>query len=420
MDFKKPLAWFAKKIIAKHKPLVIGITGSVGKTSTRHAIAAVLATKFTVREPEKNYNNEIGIPLTVIGTKGLDEGGNFFSWFRIFADAAKVLWLPAKFPKIAVLEYGIDHPGDMDALLAIVQPSMAVITTIGISHREHFNNESEIAVEKGKIAAGLPDSGTFFYNIDDTHVVEQTKRTKAKLVSFGMENPADFKLEKFTEHLGLNPRTELTVQTPTRKIEASIPVIGKGHLSAAITAVAVGEKLELEPELIIKGLANYQAVPGRLNILAGIKRTTIIDDTYNAAPSSMTEALHLLGRFPGSNKIAVLGDMLELGDLTESSHQQIGHICASMELKQLITVGEYGAIIARSAKEAGMDATKVLSFDTSSIAKQYIRDNLLEDSTILVKGSQGARMEKIVKEILAEPMSATEVLTRQYGKWLDS
>ncbi|MDQ3018299.1 MAG: UDP-N-acetylmuramoyl-tripeptide--D-alanyl-D-alanine ligase [bacterium] len=416
--FTKWLAWFARKIVAKHNPQIIGVTGSVGKTSTRHAIATVLATKYKVREPIKNYNNQIGIPLTIIGAKGLDDGGGKLGWLRIFAQAAKTLWFTSSYPKILVLEYGIDHPGDMDELLKIVQPTIAVLTTIGISHREHFNTEAEIAVEKGKMAAGLPVSGMFIYNADDVHVAEQSKRTQAKLLSYGTGS-ADIVLETVEEVLSLAPQTRLHIKTPTRILQVTIPVVGMAHEAAVLAAVAIAEALEVETDLILRGLANYRPVPGRLNILPGIKRTILIDDTYNAAPLSMMEALHLLHRYEATHKIAVLGDMLELGDLSQKAHADIGELVASMKISKLITVGELGKIIAATAVEKGMKQELVQTFNTSDEARLALQEILDPESVVLIKGSQGVRMEKVTKEVMAEPMSAPHVLCRQYGKWLE-
>jgi UDP-N-acetylmuramyl pentapeptide synthase len=412
------LAYFARKIIAKYHPMVIGITGSVGKTSTRHAIAAALSAKYQLREPEKNFNNEIGIPLTVIGARGLDEGGGKLGWLRIFVKALTVWLLPQNYPKLLVLEYGIDHPGDMDNLLNIVEPHIAVLTTIGESHREFFKTSEAVAHEKGKMAERLPKNGTFVYNAADVHVAEQTKRTQGHLMSYGAVN-SQVVLESATEQLQFPPATTMLIKTPTRSIKVTVPVVGKAHESAVMAAVAVAEAMEVETDLILKGLAGYRAMPGRLNILAGIKRTILIDDTYNAAPLSTKEALNLLGRFPNPIKVAVLGDMLELGDVSDSAHAEIGHLAATLGLNKLITVGELGYKIAVAAHEAGMPADRITSFENSDEAKLTVLNQIEQESVILIKGSQGVRMEKITKELLAEPTAATQFLVRQYGKWID-
>lgn len=415
------LAYFTRKIIAKYHPMVIGITGSVGKTSTRHAIAAALSAKYFLREPEKNYNNEIGIPLTVIGARGLDESAGFLSsklgWLRIFAKALTVWLLPQNYPKLLVLEYGIDRPGDMDVLLNIVKPQIAVLTTIGASHKEFFKTEEAIAHEKGKMAASLPKNGTFIYNAGDVLVAEQAKRTEAHLMSYGSAE-AKVTLQSVAEQLQIPPSTKMVIKTPSREINVTVPVIGKAHESAVLAAVAVAEAMEVETDLILKGLAGYRAMPGRLNILSGIKRTILIDDTYNAAPLSTMEALRLLDRFPHKIKVAVLGDMLELGDESDSAHAEIGKFATTLNLSKLITVGELGYKIAVAAHEAGMPAGNITSFENSDEAKLTVLNDIEQESVILIKGSQGARMEKITKELLAEPTAASHFLVRQYGKWL--
>lgn len=418
------LAYFTHKIIAKYHPLVIGITGSVGKTSTRHAIAAALSSKYNLREPEKNYNNQIGIPLTVIGAHGIDETTNKLSaqigWLRIFLKALSVWLLPQNYPKVLVLEYGIDHPSDMDVLLDLVQPNVAVLTAIGTSHLENFASQEQLAVEKAKIASRLKPGETFVYNADDVLVSAQAQKINTRKISFGksMEIPADVVLKSVVENLQLPPSTVMQIQTPTREMKITIPVVGVAHVSAVLAAVALCEDLEMETDLIKKGLHNYRAMPGRLNIIAGIKKSILIDDTYNAAPLSTTQGLNLLGRFQGSNKIAVLGDMLELGDGSEQAHAEIGKQVAQLNLQKLITVGELGNQIAQSAQANGMPAENILSFNTSADAASKVLETLMPESIVLIKGSQGARMEKITKELLAEPTAAAHLLVRQYGKWI--
>lgn len=424
---EKILAYFTHKIIAKYKPVVIGITGSVGKTSTRHAIAAALSSKYQLREPEKNYNNTIGIPLTVIGAKGIDESTTWFAsqlgWLRIIAKALVVWLLPQTYPKLLVLEYGIDHPGDMDELLNLVQPNIAVLTSIGISHLENYESQEQLANEKGKIASRLKPNGLLVFNGDDILVTEQASKVNAHKISYGKTNNVEVILENISETLSLNAQTNLEIKTPTRKLAISIPAIGESHVSAVLCAVALCEALEVETDLIVKGLTHYRPMPGRLNILAGIKRTILIDDTYNSAPASTKKALSLLEQFPNQIKVAVLGDMLELGNDSQNAHEEIGKICADMfsrgRLSELVTIGNHAKDIANSAIQNGMPQEKVTSFENSDLAKNSVLARLQNESVVLVKGSQGARTEKVVKELLAEPMSATHMLVRQYGKWVN-
>lgn len=421
------LAFFARKILAKHKPFIIGVTGSVGKTSTRHAIAAALGAKYKLREPIKNYNNEIGIPLTIIGTKSWDEDSSPMAkqkaLLRIIFKGLSAWLLSPDYPKVLVLEYGVDHPGDMDALLGIAKPDLTVLTTIGISHKEFFKTEAEIANEKGKLVESLQPSGIFVYNINDRLVAEQTKKTSAKKFSFGTaeagQNP-EIVLERVEETLAYPVSTKLYIKTPTREIKISVPVLGTGHIKALLAAVAVAQAMEVETDLIAKGLATYRPMPGRFTVVAGIKKSIIIDDSYNASPLSVMAGLRVLARFPNPYKIAALGDMLELGDDTDKAHKEVGELAASLSLQKLITVGDLGQKIAESARQAGMPAENIISFPDSEQAKSEVLKILQPESVIFVKGSQVTRMEKISKELMAEPSSAAQFLPRQYGKWLDT
>lgn len=418
------LAYFTHKIIAKYHPMVIGITGSVGKTSTRHAIAAALSSKYNLREPEKNYNNQIGIPLTVIGAHGIDESTNWIAaqlgWVRIFVKALSVWLLPQSYPKLLVLEYGIDHPGDMDVLLDLVKPNISVLTAIGTSHLGNFGSQHELAKEKGKIASRLNSGELFVYNGDDALVVEQAMNINCEKISFGKnsENQLNIVLKSITENLQLNPSTILDITTPSRELKITVPVVGTAHVSAIMAAAAICEGMEVETDLILKDLQNYRAMPGRLNVIAGIKKTVLIDDTYNASPLSTSEALKLLGRFSGATKIAVLGDMLELGDGSAQSHADIGKQVVELGILGLVTVGELGKQIAAGAEANGMPSENIISLETSDEAAKKVLEILIPESIILIKGSQGVRMEKVTKELLAEPTAATQLLVRQYGKWV--
>jgi UDP-N-acetylmuramoyl-tripeptide--D-alanyl-D-alanine ligase len=412
----KRLAILARQLIAKHKPKIIGIGGSVGKTSARDAIYAVVSTAFWARKGHENYNNELGLPLAILGQKS--PGRSAFGWAMLILKGYFSLWF-GSFPKVLVLEMGVDKPNDMDYLLSIAKPDIAVITNIGISHYEFFGSTEAVANEEGKLAQAVSSHGAVILNADNAVAYAQRAKTNAKVVSYGFSDKSDVRLQIETEKFVVPVETKLTVHTSTQDFSVTVPAIGLPHIYSCGSAVAVGLYLGLSIENIQTGLRAYKPVPGRLNLINGIRKTLIIDDSYNAAPDSMNEALQILTRLPHQHKVAILGDMLELGDLTESAHKQIGAKVGEMKIDKLITVGSLGQIIAEAARIAGMDAEKIVSFADSRAASDYIRRELIPESAILIKGSQGVRMERISKELLAEPMNASNLLPRQYGSWLD-
>jgi UDP-N-acetylmuramoyl-tripeptide--D-alanyl-D-alanine ligase len=415
---QKLLAALARKILAKYKPKIIGITGSVGKTSAKEAIFLVVSQTFRARKSEKNYNNEFGLPLTIIGSSSPES--NPFGWAGLIIKAILLILIPHRYPQVLVLEMGVDRPGDMDYLLSIAKPHIAVITSIGISHYEFFPDASGIEAEKGKLAQGLRSRGALIINADNEAAARQGAKTSEQVLTYSTKSSADIMLTDIQETLQDKFATAFRVKSSAYNFPAAINAVGNIHLSAVASAIAVAEALRVDVDSLKKGIAQYKPAPSRLNIIAGIKHTIIIDDTYNAAPDSVLEALALLDRLPGETKMAALGDMAELGDKSEQSHELIGQKVASMKLSHLVTVGANGKIIAHAAVTAGMASDKVLSFDTSDAARKTVQDLLQPNDAILIKGSQSVRMEKITKEIMAEPMRAGELLCRQYGQWLQN
>ncbi len=414
------LAYFAKKILAKYKPQIIGITGSVGKSSTKEAVFLVVRQKFFAGKSEKSFNGEIGLPLSIIGIK-FDPQKNPLSWLRVFLKAISLLIVTKRYPEILVLEYGVDHVGDMDKLLTIAKPDLGIITAIGVSHYEYFKNAEAIATEKGKLAAILDESSVLIVNADNPKAFEQKNKTKAKILTYALSNQADVGASLRSVSLKNPFSAELTIKTPTRSMDVAINAIGDPHYFAVTAAAAVGEALHIETDLIIKGLKEYKPAPGRLNIIPGIKHSTIIDDTYNASPDSMKQAINLFSKLEAPLKIAVLGTMRELGEITESTHKEIGQLIASVHPHYLITVAAGGKLISEAALEAGLPENIIKHFQTSEEAKQTVRELIQPGALVLAKGSQNTvRLEKIVKEIMAEPMRANELLVRQYGDWLNS
>ena len=415
------LAFFAKAILKKYRPDIIGVTGSVGKTSAKDAIYTVLAPKFSVRRNVKNYNNEIGLPLTIIGS---ETGGSSVSdWLGVFAKAIKLLlWRDKKYPGILVLEMGVDRVGDMKYLTSLAPCKVGVVTTVAPVHLEYFKTLEKIAREKSVIVTHLRKDGWAILNGDNEYIMAMAGNIKAKIMTYGFGKDCDISASEVNisqnseqEVCGLNFKLSYNGST----VPVLLPNILGEHLiyaalSAAAAAVAYGMNL-LE---ISEALRDFIAPRGRMNLISGIKGTYIIDDTYNAGPDSMEAAINTLGKIKTrADKYAVLGDMLELGDYTEEGHRRIGRAIWENGIGYLITVGERAKLIAAEALNCGMDSDNIYSFDNSAEAGRFIQGRIKAGDFILVKGSQGMRMEKATKEIMAEPLRAQELLVRQDKSW---
>lgn len=428
------LARLAKKIIAKYNPQVIGITGSIGKTSTKEAIAHVLsATGKRVRQNIKNYNNEIGLPLTIIGATA--PGRSLTGWLGVWWKGRRLLTqTDPTYPEILVLEMGIDRPGDMDKLVAIVKPTIAVLTSIGRSHLEFFGKQEDLALEKRKLVNAVPDDGWVILNHDDKLSLETRDKTKAHVLTYGFSANADYQASDLT------PITKSVVQDPEDLLLAkggfilganfkvqhagkTIPfylhrVLGRHQVLPILPAIAVGELFGMNILAVAQQLQTYRPPKGRMNLVAGLKETLIIDDTYNAAPESTIAALKTLRDLKGGRKVAILGDMLELGSETEQGHRQVGEVVAQC-VDLLVTFGPRASFIADEAVRRGLGPEKIhVVQDEHRTIEEIVQNWLKPGDIILIKGSQSARMEMVVKMLMAEPLKAGELLVRQEPDWL--
>ena len=429
------LAFLARETIRKYKPLVVGVTGSVGKTSTRLAIFAVVNSKYLARTAEKNYNNEIGLPLAILGIPHY--GHNIFAWSVALVTAAlKIYGLRktiGKYPEVLVLEYGIDRPGDMDTLLKIARPSIGIVTAIGDIpvHVEFFSDPEEVIREKAKLIQALPVHGHTILNHDDDAVLDMKRGTLAHPLTFGTDEDSDVRMSNYKL---LNVRAGDGTEMPegiTYKLAykgSEVPVrldgvFGMPHAYAAAAATAVGVTLGMNLIEIAEALRSYTPPPGRMRLLKGNRHSYILDDTYNAAPKSMRAALETLEALPGARKIAVLGDMRELGRYSEQAHRTIGDQAAAF-VDLLFCIGPAARFIADEAKTRGVENNprrleddQVLIFDDAAQAGCVLEPILRRGDVILVKGSQSMRMERVVEEIMADPERAEELLVRQEEYW---
>ncbi len=425
--FYRLLANTARKQLAQHQPHIIAVTGSVGKTSTRTAIAHALSVQFRVRTPYKNYNNEIGVPLAILGQKS--PGKNAWEWLKLLWHASQ----KQDMPEYLVLEYGADKPGDIGYLASIAKPEVAVITAISPVHVSNYPNFEALVNEKASLGNHVGPKGLVVLNADDSRVASLRSRYQGQVMTYGLHTPADVyatDIAFYTRRDGdgrFMPNEQFArlgakihVGQETTDIEL-VNCVSETVLSAILAGCAVatfyGIPLQEALEELVK---TNQPLPGRLHPIAGIRGSLIIDDSYNAAPASMIAALDVLTAFdPGEQQdrhIAVLADMAELGGISQEEHQKIGRRVAEVA-DLFVAVGSQMRMAAEAAIAAGMERNAVHCFATSVEAGRYLDTTIQAGDVVLVKGSQSMRMEKTVKDIMAEPLRAEELLVRQEREW---
>jgi UDP-N-acetylmuramoyl-tripeptide--D-alanyl-D-alanine ligase len=400
----------------------VAVAGSVGKTSTTRAVAAALARSSAVRSSPKNFNNEIGVPLTILGAKA-SGGRSPLAWARILLAGAAVAYGRRRtYPRTLVLEMATDHPGDLAYLTALAPPDVAVVTAVAEEHTEFLGDLEGVAKEEGTVVRALGVSGTAVLNADDPRVAEMAKSCKGRVLTFGFSADADVRAEAVVSEVALGTRfTRFDLVTDGARHPVTLPeAVGTGNVYAALAAAGAALALGVDPALVPYGLAEYQPPPGRLRVLPGIKGTVIIDDTYNSSPRAASLALETLQGMhpaPGGRRVAALGDMLELGALTEEAHAAAGRTAAARGVELLVCVGPRSVATAREAVAAGMPDDRVFRFDDSRQAGRFLQERIRPGDVVLIKGSQGMRMERAVKEVMAEPERAAELLVRQSRDW---
>ncbi|OJI06181.1 hypothetical protein BK004_04935 [bacterium CG10_46_32] len=416
-----------RAVVKKYRPIVIAITGSVGKTATKEAVYAVIATKQRARRSRGNYNTEIGLPLTILAIDWAP-GRSPIKWFAVFLRAFGLLVKTQTYPEVLVLEMGTDKPGDIAELLRIVTPTIGVITAISLVHTEQLGDLAGVAREKGSMFRAIGREGTIMVNQDDPEVVKIAEFSHSQRISYSAKQSEGVDVYASEISISRSESSETGIQGMSFKIQTKgtvTPVLindslGEHWVYPALVAAAVSQALGLHMVDVAEGLRNFKPEPGRMRVLLGIKHTTIIDDTYNASPASMAAALETVTKLSSKGTtFAVLGDMLELGALSEEEHKKIGRIVAKLPLDVvLITVGERSRDIARGARAAGKEEERVFEFGNVQEAGLFVQNRMEKGDVVLVKGSRGMHMEKIVKEIMAEPLRAKELLVRQSAEWL--
>ena len=349
---------------------VIGITGSVGKTSTKDIIASVMSTKYKVLKTEGNYNNEIGLPLTILKLKD---------------------------HTALVLEMGMSAFGEINLLTEIAKPTTAVITIIGSSHIGELGSRENILKAKLEILEGLNNNGSLIMNNDNNLLNSWNKNNSDnhKHITYGIENESILNAKNI--HI-MEDGSSFEIDIDNEKHKVKVPVSGKHFIYNSLAAIAVGLENKIEMEKIIEGISKFSLTKRRMEIIKNKNNVTIINDCYNASYESVKAALEYLNSLTAKRKIAVLGDVLELGEFSEEMHQKIGEEVIKNKINILITVGKEAKAIANTVKDKNGEMV-VYSFDNNIDAINLIKEYMKENDVILVKASNGMHFEEIVEGI---------------------
>lgn len=412
----------ARIVLMRHKPKIIAVTGSVGKTSTKDAIYAALSGDLHVRKSEKSLNSEFGVPLTILGC----ETGwrNPFKWLTNIITGLHLIISSEPYPKWLILEVGADRPGDIARIAKWLRPDIAVITSVPEipAHVEYFESADAVAREKKALAQYLKPDGKLILNGDEERTRSMRVEFRGVSLTYGIAGTNDFS----ASHVEIAKENDMPIgmQFRIERAGSSVPttvhgVIGRGRMYSALAACAVAEVVGLDLISVSQNLSDYTPTPGRMRILSGVKETAIIDDTYNSSPEAAYAAVDVLKDLKGHRRIAVLGDMLELGRFSGDAHRALGErLVKATDL--LVVIGIRAKAIADAAIEKGFPEKRVRRYamGQSEMAGKDLIEVLKKGDVILVKGSQGMRMERTVKAIMAEPEYAESLLVRQDEEWL--
>jgi len=408
------LAFLARVVVRRYRPSIVMISGSVGKTSTKDAVAAVLSARFLVRSSDKSFNSEFGVPFTILNVE--NPWGNPYAWFLVVKNALALLLLPNHYPNMLVLEVGADRPGDIAKILRIATPDVVVITRLPEIpvHVEAYTSPEAVHEEEFSPAYALNATAPLIIPDDDPYVLICTKRTPARCISYGMTDGASVRITDVDFYEVAGKVAGMQANVSIKGGQWSLVVkgsVGKTQLLPCAAALATALAFEVSLPEALKALEKYKPPPGRGQLLSGKNNSIIIDDSYNASPAAVEEALATLKISPrAKRRIAVLGDMLELGRYSVMEHKRIGAL-ARDSADLVVAVG----IRARAFASVSGNA-EVMLFDNSQVAAEALSDLVHADDVILVKGSQSIRTERIVEALLADP-SDTSRLVRQEKEW---
>ncbi len=417
------LFFSAKQVLLRHKPVVIAITGSVGKTTTKDFVYEILKEKFKTRKSQKSFNSELGVPLTILGLP--NAWNSPYEWIQNIIKSLFIAFFSKDYPETLVLEIGIDRPGDMEKITSWIKPDVVIMTRLPKIpvHVEYFKTPEDVIFEKFKLVDVLKSDGVFIYNHDDALIANRLSDVRSKTIGYSRYLSSDFTAGKDRIIYDKDNRYPTGVEfiiehdKETKRLFIA-DTIGTQHIYAVLAALAVGNYFGIGLETSIKNLTDFKTQPGRMRLLAGIKSSLIIDDTYNSSPIALQNALETIGELQvEGRKIAILGDMLELGDYTKDEHYRLGKLSARY-VNNLLVFGKFSKYFVEGALSAGMPESNIRQFDSVKKCGLFLQSLLSLGDVALVKASQGSRAEKIVLEVMYDSDFAEDLLVRQDKNWL--
>ncbi|MEZ4195607.1 MAG: UDP-N-acetylmuramoyl-tripeptide--D-alanyl-D-alanine ligase [Candidatus Paceibacterota bacterium] len=410
----------AQVLLKRHKPIIIAVTGNVGKTSMKDAIYSVLKRHVSARKSEKSFNSDIGVPLTVLG---LPNGwSNPFIWLKNIFDGFYLAFLSKEYPAYLILETGVDRPGDMKKLASWIKPDMVVLTRFPDVpvHVEFFSGPEAVIEEKMVLVEALKPEGVVIYNHDDQIIQSQLANIRQQTIGYSRYLATQFTASK--DEIYYHDDAPVGVSFTVSHLGQSQAVKASGAIGTQLVytytgAIAVAMQCGISMQDAATALEEHLPPPGRMRIIKGLKGTTIIDDTYNSSPIAVEQALMTMKEIRyAKRKIAILGDMLELGRFSAREHERVGEL-ASQCVDVLFTLGIRSQRTAQSALSHGLDEAQIFQYDEVERAGKELQNFLKPGDVVLVKGSQGVRAERVVEEVMQEPERAGELLVRQDRTW---
>ena len=400
-----------KAYLKKHSPKVVVVTGSVGKTSTKMAIATVLSEKYRVRLHEGNHNTHLSVPLAVMGVEYPQNIRSLKEWWAVFGAINLRVNQPDD-AEVIIQELGTDSPGDIKAF-KYLRPDIAVVTAVSPEHMEFFKDLDAVAKEELSVAKW---SKLTIINRDDIDEKYAKYADTTSIDTYGMGEKAEYRIV-------VEPASPLDgrigqLKTPEwGEIPVNLQLIGEHSIKAAAAAATVGARMGLTSQEVAIGISKITPTAGRMQLLRGLDETTIIDDTYNSSPLAAVAALKTLGDIDSPQRIAILGSMNELGATSADAHRQIGELCTPEKLAWVVTIGaEAEQHLAPAAAKKGC---QVRSFKSPYDAGAFVHSVLKPGTVVLAKGSQNGVFAEEAVKILLHSTEDEEKLVRQTPAWLE-